>query len=153
MSSAEGVVQHLGYIATFPLLLKIEGQPTYMMALKDAGGLVKMYGMVNVEKYQVVATGETINSTKQRYRELLKSNSIEVSETVTERVTGIIENIKTASIDGTTYYYIKLNAYETYFLLNIKDNQLIVLKEIGTTVSLDVDKNSIGKIRNAVLVE
>jgi len=153
MSSAEGVVQHLGYIATFPLLLKIEGQPTYMMALKDAGGLVKMYGMVNVEKYQVVATGETINSTKQRYRELLKNNSIEVSETVTERVTGVIENIKTASIDGTTYYYIKLNANETYFLLNIKDNQLIVLKEIGTTVSLDVDKNSIGKIRNAVLVE
>lgn len=153
MSSAEGVVQHLGYIATFPLLLRIEGQPTYMMALKDAGGLVKMYGMVNVEKYQVVATGDTINSTKQRYRELLKSNSLDVSEIETERVTGVIENIKTASIDGTTYYYVKVTSNDIYYLLNIKDNQLIILKEVGAPISLDVDKNSTGKIRNAALIE
>ena len=35
MDSAEGVVQHLGYTATFPLLLNISGEPTYFMALKD----------------------------------------------------------------------------------------------------------------------
>jgi hypothetical protein len=41
MSSAQGVVQDLGYVATFPLLLNIKGQPTYFMALKEAASLVK----------------------------------------------------------------------------------------------------------------
>jgi hypothetical protein len=153
MSSAEGVVQHLGYKATFPLLLKVEGQPTYMMALKDAGGLVKMYGMVNVEKYQIVATGDTIQSSQQKYRELLKNNSMAVTETETERISGVIENIRTAAIDGTTYYYIKLAAKDSYFVLSVKDNQLVVLKGVGDTISLDVVKRSTGKIRNALMVE
>lgn len=153
MSSAEGVVQHLGYKATFPLLLKVEGQPTYMMALKDAGGLVKMYGLVNVEKYQVVATGDTIQSCQQKYRELLKNNSIDVTETETERISGVIEGIKTAAIDGTTYYYIKLAGYDSYFVLSVKDNQLIVLKEIGNTIALDVEREDTGKIRNALMIE
>lgn len=153
MSSAEGVVQHLGYTATFPLLLKVEGQPTYMMALKDAGGLVKMYGMVNVEKYQIVATGDSIQSCQQKYRELLKNNSLTVIDIETERITGVIEDIKTAAIDGTTYCYIKLAAYDSYFLLSVKENQLIVLKEVGDVIALDVDKKTAGKIRNASLAE
>lgn len=45
MSSAEGKVQNLGYRSTFPLLLNIDGEATYFMALKDAAGLVKMYAM------------------------------------------------------------------------------------------------------------
>lgn len=36
MTSAEGKVQNLGYKATFPLLLNIDAEPTYFMALKDA---------------------------------------------------------------------------------------------------------------------
>jgi hypothetical protein len=152
MSSAEGVVQHLGYKATFPLLLNVEGQPTYIMSLKDAGGLVKMYGMVNVEKYQIVATGDTIRGSQQKYRELLMNNSIAVTETQKERINGVIENIKTASIDGTTYYYVKLAKEDSYFALSVKDNQLIVLKEIGDTITLDVDTKSTGKIRTAVLL-
>lgn len=153
MSSAEGVVQHLGYTSTFPLLLNVESQPTYMMALKDAGGLVKMYGMVNVEKYQIVATGETIQSCRQKYRELLKNNSMGVTEAETERITGTIEDIKTAAIDGTTYYYIKLTSGDSYFVLSVKDNQLVVLKKIGDNITLDVDRKSTDKIRNAVMVE
>ncbi|MBR5047361.1 MAG: CvpA family protein, partial [Eubacterium sp.] len=35
MGSAEGKVQNLGYVSTFPLLLNIDGQPTYFMSLKD----------------------------------------------------------------------------------------------------------------------
>ncbi len=153
MSSAEGVVQHLGYRATFPLLLKVEGQPTYMMALKDAGGLVKMYGMVNVEKYQIVAIGDTIQGCQQKYRELLRNNRMTVEETETERISGVIEDIKTASIDGTTYYYIKLASIDSYFMFSIKDNQLIVLKETGDTIALDADTKSTGKIKSALLAE
>ncbi|MBQ4282886.1 MAG: CvpA family protein [Lachnospira sp.] len=49
MSSAEGKVQHLGYTATFPLVLNVGGEPTYFMALKDSAGLVKSYAMLNIE--------------------------------------------------------------------------------------------------------
>ncbi|MCR3923262.1 MAG: CvpA family protein, partial [Firmicutes bacterium] len=153
MGSSEGVVQHLGYKASFPLLLNIEGQPTYLMALKDAGGLVKMYGMVNVEKYHIVATGDTILICQQKYRELLKNSDMSVIETETEHILGVIEDIKTAAIDGTTSYYIKLVSNDSYFVFSVKDNQLIVLKEKGNTIALDVDTMSTGKIRNAILVE
>ena len=60
MSSAEGIVQYMDYTATFPLLLNISNQPTYFMALKDSGGLVKMYAMVNVQQYQLVASGTSV---------------------------------------------------------------------------------------------
>lgn len=62
MASAEGQVQHLKYNATFPLLVNINGEPTYYMALKDAAGLVKMYGLVNVGKYQYVAVEPTLSA-------------------------------------------------------------------------------------------
>ena len=153
MSSAEGVVQHLGYTATFPLLLNIEGQPTYIMALKDAGGLVKMYGMVNVEKYHIVATGDTVQSCQQKYRDLLKNNNMITAGTEAERISGLIEDIKTAVIDGTTYYYIKLASYDSYFAFSVKDNQLIVLKNIGDAITLEADRKDAGKIRNALLAE
>ena len=60
MDSAQGQVQQMKYTATFPLLLNISDQPTYFMALKDAAELVKMYAMVNVSQYQIVATGDTV---------------------------------------------------------------------------------------------
>ena len=67
MNSAEGVVQHLNYSATFPLLLNISNQPTYFMALKDYAGLVKMYAMVNVQQYQIVATGASVEECQSNY--------------------------------------------------------------------------------------
>ncbi len=77
MQSAEGQVQNLGYDATFPLLINIGGEPTYFMALKDNSGLVKMYAMVNVSKYQLVATGDTVKECDENYRMLLIDNGIE----------------------------------------------------------------------------
>lgn len=71
MSSAEGQVQNLGYRATFPLLLNIADEPTYFMALKDGAGLVKKYAMVNVQKYQWVAIGDTVQECEKNYTELL----------------------------------------------------------------------------------
>ena len=66
MSSAEGQVQNLRYSATFPLLLNINGQPTYFMALKDAAGLVKKLAMLDLQRYQNVAAGDTVAETQKR---------------------------------------------------------------------------------------
>ncbi len=73
-ASAEGQEQNLKYEATYPLLLNVAGQPTYVMALKDNAGLVKMYAMINVEHYQSVATGSTVASTQESYLQMLASS-------------------------------------------------------------------------------
>ena len=75
MLSAEGVVQHLKYDATFPLLLNIAGEPTYFISLKDNAGLVKQYAMVNVERYQIVATGSTIEQCERTYERMLEEQA------------------------------------------------------------------------------
>lgn len=145
MESAQGVVQHLGYISTFPLLLQVEGKPTYVVALKDDAGLVKMYGMVNVEKYQIVATGETIGEAQKKYRQLLLASGEEVIIAETEIIEGIIETIKVGNKEGTTYYYLKLQNNDSYFSLSLLDNEEAVLLEIGDQVRLncEISKNRI----------
>ncbi len=84
MSSAEGAVQQFSYDATFPLLLNISDQPTYFMALKDAAGLVKMYAMVNVQQYQIVATGNSVRQCQENYHELLIDNQVIEDDRVSE---------------------------------------------------------------------
>ncbi|MFW5669340.1 MAG: CvpA family protein, partial [Acetivibrio ethanolgignens] len=74
MASAEGKVQNLSYVATFPLLLNISNEPTYFIALKDSAGLVKKYAMVNIEKYTIVAIGDTIAECEKDYVTQLKQN-------------------------------------------------------------------------------
>mgnify|MGYP001244515389 CR=1 FL=1 len=153
MASAEGVVQHLDYISTFPLLLKIEGQPTYLVALKDAAGLVKMFGMINVGKYQIVATGETIADCQTKYRELLRNSGTNIFDSESEKVNGTITDIRQASKEGTTYYYIQLNNKDIYYSLSILDNEEAILLNIGDRVTLNIVAGKDRKIISALLYE
>ncbi len=56
MNAAEGEVQEKGYQASFPSLINVDGTPTYIMVMKDASGLVKLYAAVNVEQYNIVVS-------------------------------------------------------------------------------------------------
>lgn len=76
MTAAEGEVQEKGYVASFPALISVNGKATYIMVLKDAGGLVKLYALVNVEKYSIVATGETQQKAMEQYTALLIEDGI-----------------------------------------------------------------------------
>ncbi len=139
MSSAEGQVQNLGYRATFPLLLNIADEPTYFMALKDAAGLVKKYAMVNVQKYQWVAIGDTVQECEGNYTDLLNTNGI-VSENAElyKEVTGRIAAISPIVLEGTTHYYICLENKEDIFDLDMSDEELIgiVRYQAGDVVTL-----------------
>ncbi len=126
MSSAEGQVQNLGYQATFPLLLNISDEPTYFMALKDAAGLVKKYAMVNVEKYQWVAIGDTVQECERNYTELLNTNGI-VSENTDlyKEISGKIKSISPIVLEGTTHYYLCLENNDDIFDLDMSETSLI----------------------------
>ena len=137
MSSAEGQVQNLGYRATFPLLLNIADEPTYFMALKDAAGLVKKYAMVNVQKYQWVAIGDTVQECERNYTELLNTNGI-VSENTDlyKEASGKIKAIAPIVLEGTTHYYICLENSEDIFDLDLSNRDLIgiVRYQVGDNI-------------------
>jgi len=145
MASAEGQVQQMRYTATFPLLLNIAGHPTYFMALKDASQLVKMYAMVNVSQYQIVATGASVMDCEANYRAMLLQNGMvgaaqaEVTPAEElETVTGTISEIRSAVIGGDTYYYIYLrrSGEDEVFRANAAQIPVAPLLSVGDRVTL-----------------
>ncbi len=135
MSSAQGQVQHLGYISTFPLLLNVSGEPTYFMALKDGAGLVKMYAMVNIEKYQNVAIGNTVNECVENYQDLLKQHGISASvggENL--EVKAVIEKISPVVIEGNSHYYITLAGKPGIFDVDVSVHPEIVTYDVSDVI-------------------
>ncbi|MCD7736911.1 MAG: CvpA family protein [Lachnospiraceae bacterium] len=141
MSSAEGAVQHLGYAATFPILLNISDEPTYFMSLKDSADLVKMYAMVNVSDYQITATGSSVAECQANYEELLVENGIKVTdpvelvETETDTVTGTVTEIRSVVVDGNTVFYFSLGT-DTYYAVSAADDQNAVIYDVGDKVTI-----------------
>ncbi len=151
MASAQGVVQHLGYAATFPLLLNISSQPTYFMALKDRAELVKMYAMVNVSQYQIVATGNTVAECEKEYIRLMNSHGItQIEAPVETNVSGVITEIRSAVIGGNTMYYIRLANDAAYYVISAADSELAVILNVGDSVNIVYDEKSDGTLRRAV---
>ena len=135
--SAMGVVQDLGYTATFPLLLNIADQPTYFIPLKDATNLVKSYAMVNVAQYQVVAVGSTVAACEQSYIALLSEKGITTTEELPRtEVSGRITDIRSAVMDGNSYYFIQLRGDAVYYSLSAAANPIAVILNVGDTVTI-----------------
>lgn len=138
MSSAEGQVQHLGYKATFPILLNIANEPTYFLSLKDGAGLVKKYAMVNIQKYQIVAIGDTVAECEKAYRNLMAGNGIDTIDTNKAlKASGTITMLKDIVVDGDTYFYLMLDGSDELFEVEVKNHLGILKKQIGETVSLE----------------
>ena len=146
MSSAEGKVQHLGFKATFPMLINVGGQPTYFMALKDSSGLVKSYAMLNIEKYQTVAIGDSVNECEKNYRQLMVDSGI-VDEAESEmkkesrQITGRIEIMVQTVLDGNSHFYILLEGQSRIFDVPLSDNADIVRYNTGDTVTFSYHEN------------
>ena len=120
MKSAEGKVQHLGYEASFPVLLNIENEPTYFTTLKDNQGLVKQYAFVNVKDYSKVGTGETLDEARTNYAKLVfgtQGTLLDSSLGEHKTVEAIIERVGMSQTDGNTYYTLVLKDYPELLLI------------------------------------
>ena len=120
MKSAEGKVQHLGYEASFPVLLNIENEPTYFTTLKDNQGLVKQYAFVNVKDYSKVGTGETLDEARTNYAKLVfgtQGSLLDSSLGEHKTIEATIERIGTSQTDGNTYYTILLKEHPELLLM------------------------------------
>lgn len=151
MSSAEGQVQNLKYVATFPLLLNISGEPTYFIALKDDAGLVKKYAMVNVQKYQIVAIGDTVSACEEAYTKLMYDNGIKEVEKDTREIETMkakITKIAQGVIEGNSHYYIMMEGSDDIFDVSVVDFIDIIKYDVGDEVTIEYKK---GEESNTVL--
>lgn len=151
MSSAEGQVQNLKYKATFPLLLNISDEPTYFIALKDDAGLVKKYAMVNVQKYQIVAIGDSVSQCEENYLELLLSNGVKEAEQDTrevKKISGKITKIAQAVLEGTSHYYVMVEGSKDIFDISVVDFIDVVRCEPGQQITMEYKED---EKANAVL--
>lgn len=160
-TSAQGKVQQYGYVATFPILLNVSGEPTYFMALKDSSQLVKMYAMVNVKQSTVVGVGSSLAECTENYAAELKKNGVNVQVDVdsmgedketdtptaeTVDVTGTVAEIRSVITGGETYFYIKLADNTAYYKVAVKDAERIVILNVGDTITFTVNKDATGEI-------
>ena len=141
MESAQGQVQEKGYVASFPSLINVSGEATYIMVLKDGSGLVKLYALVNVKNHAIVETGSTQLEAKQKYLERLKSEGIidkipentqgsNISEATVE-----IADIKVYTVGGESVFYITATDGQIYKQRLCDDEYLIILR-VGDEVTV-----------------
>ena len=117
-------------------------QPTYFLALKDAAGLVKMYAMVNVEQYQIVSTGQTVAACETSYRQaladagMIEDGEAEVVPSDQAEISGAVAEIRTAVLDGDSYYFFRLEGGEVFYAINAAENPVAVILNVGDQVDV-----------------
>lgn len=138
MAAAEGEVQEKGYQASFPSLINVDGNPTYIMVLKDASGLVKLYAAVNVQQYNLVTTAASQTECMAKYRQLLGLSS-EAADGEDGEVTEVrfcIQEIRYVTIDGNTFIYL-IDESDNLYRGMAKNHEELLLLEAGDTVELE----------------
>jgi SOS-response transcriptional repressor LexA len=127
MAAAEGSVQQYRYTASFPSLINVDGEATYIMVLKDASGIVKMYSMVNVENYNIVVTSDTQADVFQKYKAALAGSGKKPEADVleSEEIT-VRDNTRTREAD----YALRIsgNSMEPRY----RDGDILLVQETDT---------------------
>ncbi len=146
MAAAEGEVQEKKYQASFPSLINIDGNPTYIMVLKDSGGLVKLYAAVNVEQYNIVTTAASQAECIAKYKALLgiEDNKEEEKPDNTKEITITIADIKYIDIDGNTYIYL-IDTESKIYKAKAADHESMILLNTDDKVKLTVSDTKIVK--------
>ena len=142
MAAAEGEVQEKGYQASFPSLINVEGNPTYIMVLKDSGGLVKLYAAVNVEQYNIVTTAATQAECIAKYKAMLGISEVQTPTDEAKNVTVTIASVKYIDIDGNTYIYL-IDTENNIFKAKASEHENMLLLEAGDTVELSCSGSKI----------
>ena len=150
MESAKGQVQQMNYTSTFPLLINLNGRPTYLVSLKDNAGLVKMYAFIDVQDYQKVVVTDASNGIQAAANNYLKQYGKDGKKTVGEEKEITIKSITPVVKDGNTYYYItdeKGNKYKVS--INVSDELPFI--SANTKVKVSYNEGTISEITSITL--
>ncbi|MBC5837212.1 hypothetical protein [Flavobacterium muglaense] len=141
-SSAQGKVQEKGYQASLPIPYNINNIPTYVMTLKDKGGLVKMFAMVAISDYTIVGVGNTMREALTSFKNVynmadnkINPGAVANKKTITSVVTRIQNDVK----NGNSFYYFKVKDYPNIFVGSSQISSQLPITLIGDTVTISFD--------------
>lgn len=153
MDSAVGAVQEKNYISTFPLLINLNNRPTYLVSLKDAAGLVKMYAFVDVQNYQKVSTSDVslgIEAAANTFLQMMGTGDLEQSELFEKTFT--IAALNPVIVDGNTYYYLESTENERFSVLASINLAVTPYLKVNDTVNCQYKITSAG-INSVIIIE
>ncbi len=146
---AESLTQNYGYTSSYPLIVNVEGVPTYILALKDKAKTNMAYVMVNVENYTNAVKGETLKEALMQYKKTIgkadneiqeesikqDSEKEETAKEITE-TSGNIEEIYQAIKSGDTCYFFLLENDPNLYISPISINSRQVQLKVGSNVTM-----------------
>ncbi|MEI6754225.1 MAG: hypothetical protein WCK78_13785 [Paludibacter sp.] len=144
-NSAKGKVQEKGFSASMPIPYNINNIPTYVMTLKDNGGLVKMYAMVAIEDYTIVGVGNTLREALMAYKNAFNQSGNKIStKSKTEKnvVKSVVTRINGDVKNGNTYYYFTLKSYPKIFIGSTQVSNDFPLTNLGDSVYVTFDNDN-----------
>lgn len=143
--SAEGKVQEKGYTASLPVPYTINGIPTYVMTLKDGGGLVKMYAMVAIGDYTIVGVGNTMRETLMSFKNVynmagnrINPDAKDTRTTLKTMVTRIQSDIK----NGNSFYYFTVNGNPKIFIGSSQLSNELPVTIVGDSINISFDSDA-----------
>lgn len=141
-SSAEGKVQEKGYHASLPIPYVINNIPTYVMTLKDDGGLVKMFAMVSINDYTIVGVGNTMRETLMAYKNVynMADNGIN-PESITSKksLKSVVTRIENDVKNGNSFYYFMVKDYPNIFVGSSQLSNELPVTTVGDSISISFD--------------
>ena len=147
-SSAQGKVQEKGYDASLPIPYNINNIPTYVMTLKDKGGLVKMFAMVSINDYTIVGVGNTMREALMSYKgaynmsgNTIKPNANTDKKTLQSTIVRIQNDVK----NGNSFYYFTVTDYPKIFVGTSQLSNELPITRVGDVVeiSFDIDNEDV----------
>lgn len=148
-NSAIGKIQEKRYSASTPIPYNINGIPTYVMTLKDDGGLVKMFAMVAIEDYTVVGVGNTLRETLMAYKNAFNMSGNKINaKTFAQKIVvkSLITRIGSDVKNGNSFYYFTVKDHATIFIGSSQISNELPVSAVGDSVEISFDGDSQGII-------
>lgn len=135
MNSAAGQIQEKNYTPAFPVLLNIKSRPTYLIGLKDASGLAKMFALVDAENYQQVIVGNTVQEVIAQYN--LRTDTSNQPGADANEKTIVVDEVQNVVIDGNTIFFIRAKDDTTIYVGTAKQlGSALVFVKPGETLKV-----------------
>lgn len=141
-SSAQGKVQEKEYTASMPIPYNINSIPTYVMTLKDKGGLVKMFAMVAISDYTIVGVGNTMRETLTAYKNVynMADNKINPNSVANKKIIqSVVARIQNDVKNGNSFYYFTLRKSPTIYVGSSQISSELPVTVVGDSIKITYD--------------
>lgn len=143
--SAEGKIQEKGYKASLPIPYSINNIPTYVMTLKDGGGLVKMYAMVAIGDYTIVGVGNTMRETLMSYKNVFNMAGNRISSNTkanSSELKAVVTRIQSDIKNGNSFYYFTVQGSPKIFIGSSQISNELPVTIVGDSIDISYDTDT-----------